>query len=287
MTEGAAKTMIIDAHQHYWMIRRGDYGWLTPKSGPLLYQDYMPERLKPELRQCGVAGTIVVQAAPTMEETEFLLDLCEQEKTLLGVVGWLDVSGEDFERHFARFRSHSRFVGIRPHFPDVQDGDWSRYPQLVRNLSLLAEDGFPVDLLVRATGLPAMVKLLERVPKLAAVINHLAKPDIAGKLIDPWAQWMEAAARFEHVSCKLSGLATETGGVPWQKADFAPYVKHALDVFGAERILFGSDWPVCLQAGSFPDMLEAMRMALPADLTCSEADAIFGGNAARVYRLPI
>ncbi|MCZ8510929.1 hypothetical protein O9H85_00445 [Paenibacillus filicis] len=115
--KGICKPMIIDAHQHYWKISRGDYGWLTPKSGPLLYQDYMPERLSPELQRCGVAGTVVVQAAPTMEETEFLLGLCEQEETLLGVVGWLDINDEDFEKHFTWFRSHSRFVGVRPHFP--------------------------------------------------------------------------------------------------------------------------------------------------------------------------
>ncbi|MFD0619598.1 amidohydrolase family protein [Paenibacillus sp. GCM10027629] len=276
--------MIIDAHQHYWQLQRGDYGWLTPDTGPVLYQDYMPEQLNLELQQRGVMGTIVVQAAPTIEETEFLLDLCEQEETLLGVVGWLDVNGSDFEQHYLRFRTKQHFVGIRPTFPAAPDGDWSRYPQLLRNLALLAEDGFPVDLLIRPADLPAMAKLVKNVPKLKAVINHLAVPDIKNNQMEPWATGLEAIARFEHVTCKLSGLATGSGGRR-QAPEVAPYVKHAIDVFGTERLMFGSDWPVCLQAGSFTDMLGMVGAALPFDMTEAQIEAIFGGNAVRTYRL--
>jgi len=276
--------MIIDAHQHYWQLQRGDYGWLTPDVGAVLYQDYMPEQLNSELQKCGITGTIVVQAAPTIEETEFLLDLCEQEETLLGVVGWLDINGADFEQHYLRFHEQHRFVGIRPTFPAAPDGDWSRYPQLLRNLALLAEDGFPVDLLIRPSDLSVMVKLLECVPKLKAVIDHLAVPDIESNQMEPWANGLEAMARFEHVTCKLSGLATGSG-IGRQALEVAPYVKHAVDVFGTERLLFGSDWPVCLQAGSFTDMLGMVGAALPSEMTGAQIEAIFGGNAVRTYRL--
>ena len=279
--------MRIDAHQHYWQLQRGDYGWLTPDEGPVLYQDYMPKQLKSELQRCDVSGTIVVQAAPTMEETDFLLDLCEQEETLLGVVGWLDVTGADFEQHYLRFRTNQRFVGIRPTFPAVPDGDWSRYPQLLRNLALLVEDGFPVDLLILPADLPAMVKLLEGVPKLKAIINHLAVPDIESNRTELWANGLEAMARFDYVTCKLSGLATGSGGKGWTASEVAPYVKHAIDAFGTERLMFGSDWPVCLQAGSFTDMLEMVGATLPTGLTEAQIKAIFGGNAVRTYRLKV
>ncbi|RKP54397.1 amidohydrolase [Cohnella endophytica] len=279
--------MIIDSHQHYWQLRRGDYGWLTPDAGSVLYQDYMPDRLKQELQRCGAAGTIVVQAAPTMEETDFMLDLCRHEESLLGVVGWLDIGGADFEKHYLRFRADPYFVGIRPTFPATVDGNWSRYPQLLRNLMLLAEDGFPVDLLIRPHDLPTIAKLFSHVPKLKAVINHLAVPDIGSGKLDPWASGMLALAQFELAVCKISGLATVGSGGSLEASKAAPYVKHAVEAFGTERLMFGSDWPVCLQAGSFMDMLAMVGDALPPGLTVAQTEAIFGGNAVRIYRLQV
>ncbi|MCD9023510.1 amidohydrolase family protein [Cohnella silvisoli] len=287
MTSIGMTKQIIDAHQHFWFLQRGDYGWLTPDKEPLLYQDFMPERIKPELLQYGVAGTVVVQAAPTMEETEFLLGLCEQDETLLGVVGWLDISSKDFEHHFARFRANRRFVGIRPNFPNVPDGDWGRHPQLLHNLSILADEGFPVDLLIAPSDLFAMGRLLEQVPNLVAIVDHLASPDIANMQYGTWAIEMSVLAQFEHTVCKLSGLGTCGGGGTLRAPDVAPYVKHVVQIFGPDRLLFGSDWPVCLKAGSFGQMLEMVRDALPRELTEAQKRNIFGGNALKVYRLPV
>lgn len=278
--------MIIDSHQHYWTLDRGDYGWLTPDVGAILYQDYMPEHLKQELQRCNVKGTVLVQAAPTMEETEFMLELCAQEDSVLGVVGWLDVGGVEFEKHYVRFRTNPRFVGIRPSLPSVSDGDWSRYPELLRNLELLAEDGFPIDLLLRTSDLLPIKKLLDRVPKLTAVIDHLANPIFHDGRIEQWANGMERVSQFEHTSCKLSGMATGAGRLNVKVHDVALYVQTVIDKFGTDRLMFGSDWPVCLQAGSFTEMLEMVRAALPASLTRAQIDAILGGNAARIYRLP-
>lgn len=277
---------MIDAHQHYWRLDRGDYGWLTPASGPILYQDYMPDLLKDELHHNGVQGTIVVQAAPTMEETAFLLDLCDKEETLIGVVGWLDINASEFEKHYLRFRNHPRFVGIRPHFPDVTDGEWGHHKQLIHNLSILAEDDCPVDLLVRPPALAGMAKLLEHVPDLPAVVDHLGKPDLSGKNDHLWADGMRALAKFERTSCKVSGLATE-GAFGDRKPSqvIQPYIQHVIQVFGSSRLMFGSDWPICLQAGSFTEMRSMIEEVLSISLSADEIDHVFGHNAVRIYAL--
>ncbi|KRF44151.1 amidohydrolase family protein [Paenibacillus sp. Soil787] len=279
--------MIIDAHQHYWKLARGDYDWLTPESGAVLFQDYMPEHLKPELLRCGVSGTVLVQAAQTMEETEFMLEICRQEENVLGVVGWLDLNGVDFSEHYLRFRENSDFVGIRPNLRIPEDGDWSCNLKQLSNLALLAVDGFPIDLLIGPMDLPNIVKLLELLPKLTVVVDHLACPDISGNGFDAWVESMNQIAQFENTVCKLSGLATGAGGMPWKAVDVAPYVERIYDMFGSERILFGSDWPVCLQAGGFTEILEIAHKAMPSSLTTLQRNAIFGGNAVRIYGLDL
>lgn len=278
--------MLIDSHLHYWKLKRGDYGWLTPSVGPKLYQDYMPELLKSELQRNGMTGTVVVQAAPTMEETEFLLDLCEKEETLIGVVGWLEINAADFEKHYVRFRSNPRFVGIRPHFPDTPDGDWGRHTQLIKNLSILAEDSFPVDLLVRPPGLDGMARLLAHVPNLAAVVNHLGKPDLSGNNFDLWSKGMRAIAGFELTSCKVSGLATEGAiGQEDRPQMIKPFIQHVINEFGSSRLMFGSDWPICLQAGSFSEMKAMIEAALSSSLSSDQIANVFGWNAVRIYAL--
>ncbi|MCJ8011807.1 amidohydrolase family protein [Paenibacillus sp. KQZ6P-2] len=277
--------MMIDAHQHYWRLDRGDYGWLTPASGPILFQDYMPDLLKDELHN-GVQGTIVVQAAPTMEETAFLLDLCDKEETLIGVVGWLDINASDFEKHYLRFRSHPRFVGIRPNFPDFTDGEWGQHKQLIHNLSILAEDDCPVDLLVRPPALAGMVKLLGHVPNLSAVVDHLGKPDLSGENYQLWANGMRSIAKFERTSCKVSGLATEGPFGDLKPTQvIQPYIQHVIQEFGSSRLMFGSDWPICLQAGSFTEMRSMIEEALSMSLSADEIDHVFGHNAVRIYDL--
>lgn len=278
--------MRIDAHQHYWRLDREDYGWLTPASGATLFQDYMPDLLKDELHHNDVRGTIVVQAAPTMEETEFLLDMSDKEETLIGVVGWLDINAADFEKHYLRFCSHPRFVGIRPNFPDVIDGNWGHHKQLIHNLSILAEDSCPVELLVRPHALAGMAKLLEHVPNLPAVVDHMGKPDLSGNNDHVWAEGIRSIAKFERTSCKVSGLATEGGFGDRKPAQvIEPYIQHVLEVFSASRLMFGSDWPICLQAGSFTEMRFMIEEALSKSLSAVEIDQVFGYNAVRIYDL--
>ncbi|WP_308635298.1 amidohydrolase family protein [Paenibacillus silvisoli] len=277
--------MIIDAHQHYWKLDRGDYGWLTPEVGETLYRDYMPENVRSEMDRCGVTGAIIVQAAPTIAETEFLLELCELDEKLIGVVGWLDLNGSDFEKHYVRLRSSRRFIGIRPNFPSVPDGDWSRYPQIIHNLTLIAEDRFPVDLLIRPSVYPDMIGMLKCVPGLWAIIDHLGVPSIENGVDLEWRVGLEQMAAYEHVYCKLSGLATGSGGRAWKAAEVKPYVKLANDMFGSKRLLFGSDWPVSLQAGGYGDMLELAREVLPSEWSSAEIEDVFGRNAIQFYQL--
>ncbi len=278
--------MRIDAHQHYWKTERNDYGWLTPESGPL-YADYMPDDLRPHLQANGIDKTIVVQAAPTVAETEFLLSLCEREKTLAGVVGWLDLDADDFPEQFARLRSNRYFVGIRPMLQDLDDDAWILRPRVIQSLKRLADEQFPIDLLIFPRHLPHIITLLEQLPGLRAVIDHLAKPGIKDGVLDPWRDDIAAIARHANVYCKLSGMVTEADMRHWKTADFVPYVHHVFDVFGPQRVMFGSDWPVCLLAADYSQVCRLLADALPQRLSERDRSAIFGGNAIDFYKLEV
>lgn len=274
--------MRIDAHQHYWKLERGDYGWLTPDHG-VLYRDYMPEDLQLHLATHHIDRTIVVQAAPTIEETEFLLDLCEREKTLAGVVGWLDLEADDFERQYERLRRNRYFIGLRPMLQDLADDAYILRPHVLRSLERLAKDSFPLDLLVRPRHLPHLAKLLKRLPQLHAVVDHLAKPNIATGEWEPWRHDLAQLADYPGIYCKLSGMVTEARHRAWQSADFTPYVRHVLDVFGISRVMFGSDWPVCLLSADYAQTIHVLEAALPSEISASDREALFGGNALKFY----
>lgn len=274
---------IIDAHQHYWLLSRGDYGWLSPDGG-LLYEDYLPERAAPELRASGVRASVVVQAAPTVAEAKYLLGLAEQEETIAGVVGWMDLESPEFEETLTRLAAHPLFVGIRPDWPRDEDGRLRLSERLRQSLRILAQRRFPVDLLMGAAQLPDAAKLLEAEPELRVVVNHIGGPTHREEDRDNWMKAMSDIASFPEAYCKLSGMITK---VP-KGADFVealrPYVDHLVNVFGPSRLLFGSDWPVCRLAGEYADTVTTLE-ALIAGLPENAQDDIFGGNAARVYRL--
>lgn len=276
-------TLRIDSHQHYWIPARGDYGWLTPEQG-LLYADYLPEQLEGELAAHRIDRTIVVQAAPTMEETEFMLSLYDQYDSIAGVVGWLDLDSPEFPEHYARFKERDGFVGFRPMLQDLPD-PWILRPRVMAHLALLERDDFPLDLQLRARHLPYMLEAMRVYPGLRAVVDHIAKPWIAEGVLEPWASQLAELAAYPNVMCKLSGLVTEADQAAWRPADLAPYVRHVVSVFGPERIMFGSDWPVCLTTCSYSDVYQALREALPPGLTEAEETLLYGGNAARFYKL--
>jgi L-fuconolactonase len=274
----------VDAHQHYWKVDRGDYGWLTSETG-VLYRDYLPADLKPLLAECGISHSIAVQAAPTVAETEFLLSLCEEEPTLAGVVGWLDLEADDFPAQFIRLRRNPYFVGLRPMLQDLEDDAYILRPKVVESLKLLASHEFPLDLLVYPRHLPYVLQLIDKLPELRAVIDHAAKPNIAGSVLEPWRGLMKDIAAHPNIYCKLSGMVTEADHHRWRLEHFIPYVHHVLECFGTSRVMFGSDWPVCLLAAGYGDVYRLLQEAVPSGLSETEAGRLFGGNALEFYRL--
>jgi len=276
--------MRIDAHQHYWKLDRGDYGWLTPDAG-ILYRDYQPDDLLPHLRQHRLDGTILVQAAATHEETDYMLSLSESADTILGVVGWLDLHDPAYREHYERFSRHPKFVGFRVMIQDMPDANEVLEPDVVEALTYFAGKDVPVDLLVVSHQLDVVVELLERVPGLRGVIDHIAKPRIADGVLEPWTSQMSAIAKHPNIYCKLSGMVTEADHASWKPQDFTAYIRPILELFGSDRVLFGSDWPVCLLAADYDQVVNVLEQALPESFSEQERTQLFGLNAKRFYKL--
>ncbi len=276
--------MRIDAHQHYWSIARGDYGWITPAL-PALYRDFLPEHLKPSIDKHRLEGTIAVQAAPTLAETDYLLALAEREPSILGVVGWLDLHDPNHRDHYRRMASHPKFVGFRIMIQEMPDADRILEPAFVEALRSYADEDVPVDLLVRSEQLEHLARLLALVPNLRGVVDHLGKPAIADGRLEPWLSQMREIAGHPGISCKLSGMVTEADHAEWRYDQFEPYVRHAAELFGSERVLFGSDWPVCLLAASYDQVVEAIERNLPESWGGTDRARLYGLNAKEFYKL--
>lgn len=273
----------VDAHQHLWSLARGDYGWLTPRLAPI-YRDFTLEDLRPELRTARIDATVLVQAAPTVAETEYLLGIARNSGGLIrGVVGWVDLGATNAIATLDRLARDPLLKSIRPMLQDLREADWILRADVTAALRAAQALGLRFDALVRARELPALLQLFERLPELAVVIDHGAKPEIAARAWEPWADLIAAAAAHPHVCCKLSGLATEAGP-DWTADTLRRYVDHLIACFGPQRLLWGSDWPVVNLAGSYARWLAATDTLL-ASLTNAELAAIMGGNARRFYDL--
>ncbi len=274
--------MIIDAHHHLWRLSRGDYDWLTPDLAPL-YRDFEPADLAPLMAAGGVAGGIVVQAAATEAETRFLLDLADQTPALLGVVGWTDFASPDAPAAIASLARHPKLKGFRPMLQDDPDDDFILRPAALAAVAALQDAGLRFDALVRPRHLPRLIQLRDRFPDLPMVIDHAAKPDIAGGGWEPWADDLRRVADDGRTCCKLSGLLIEAAPGADGEA-LRRYADLVVEAFGAERVMWGSDWPVVLLAGDYAGWL-ATAQALVAGRSDAERAAIFGGTAARFYGL--
>ncbi|MEX0367035.1 MAG: amidohydrolase [Ruegeria sp.] len=274
--------MRIDAHQHFWTLARGDYGWLTADL-EVLYRDFGPEDLTPILKAAGIEGTVLVQAAPTVAETEFMLGLAGRNSFIKGVVGWVDFESPGAPDEITRLAQHPVLVGLRPMIQDIADPDWMLRGDLAPAFAALIGQNLTFDALVLPHHLANLCRLRDRYPQMRVVIDHGAKPRIADGDIRDWAADMTALARDTSAFCKLSGLVTEAAA-GWTVDDLKPYVTHLLDTFGPERLIWGSDWPVCTLASSYERWLEATDILL-GDLDRAAKSAILGGNATRAYRL--
>jgi L-fucono-1,5-lactonase len=270
--------VIVDAHHHLWDPALADYPWLTDEVAPLRRR-FGLEDLEPLLRAHGVHGTVVVQARSDLAETEALLEAAEASEAILGVVGWVDLTAPDVAEVLDGFEG--RLVGVRHQAHDEADPEWLLRGDVQDGLATVAERGLVYDLLVRTRELPAAAEAARRLPQARFVVDHLAKPPLRGGDTKAWAAGLQALAALPNVWCKLSGLVTEADWSAWRTEELAPYLRRALDWFGAERCLFGSDWPVCLLAADYGAVLELLEGVLAPD----ERDAVLGGTAVRLYRL--
>ncbi|WP_029065880.1 amidohydrolase family protein [Labrenzia sp. DG1229] len=272
----------IDAHQHFWDIARGDYHWLTPELGPI-YRNFLPSDLAPKLEAHRISGTILVQAAPTLAETRFMLSLADNSPAVKGVVGWVDFESTDAPQIISDLAAHPALVGLRPMIQDIEDDDWMLRDDLTSAFEALIANDLTFDALTFPRHLENLSALLIRYPDMKVVIDHGSKPLIRDGLIDDWAASMKQLAADTNAYCKLSGLVTEAKP-DWSVDDLRPYVDHLLSTFGPQRILWGSDWPVCLLASSYERWVEATESLLNG-LTPDEKNAVLGLNAKSAYGL--
>jgi L-fuconolactonase len=278
---------VIDAHHHLWDPAHANYPWMTAELGPII-RPFGVDDLAPLLRAAGVDGTIVVQARHDLAETRELLAIAAATPFIAGVVGWVDLTAPDVAETIRALRAEpggDRLVGIRHQVHDEADPDWLGRADVGRGLDAVEAAGLAFDLLIRPREFPAASAAVRDRPNLRFVLDHLGKPPLRDGDLGAWVAGLRDLAARPNVSCKLSGLVTEADWATWRIEEFAPPVAIALAAFGPERVLFGSDWPVCLLAASYADVVRIAR-ELTARLSASERAAIFGGTACDVYRLP-
>jgi L-fuconolactonase len=272
--------MRIDAHQHYWKYDPAEYGWID-ETMPGLRRDFLPEDVKPEMARAGVDASVAVQARHTLEETRFLLDLADRHPFIVGVVGWVDLRSADARAQLERFAGHRKLVGIR-HIVQAEPEDrFLLREDFCRGIALLAEFDLAYDILIYPRQLPAAAEFTRRFPAHRFVLDHLAKPEIRRGEIRSWERGLRALAAQPNVFCKLSGLVTEADWRRWRPEQMKPYLDVAFDGFGPERLMVGSDWPVCTLAADYQRTMSVFVEYVAA----RDRDAVLGGNAARFWRV--
>ncbi len=289
MTDDQHPHPVVDSHHHFWDPTRRDYPWLTD---PRIAKPFGPKDLRPLLAEHGVDATVLVQTVSDLDETRELLTIAAKTGFVAGVVGWADLTDPGLAQTLAELKDgpHGEYlVGIRHQVHDEEDENWLLREDVQFGLNAVAEANLVYDLLVRTRELPAALTVAQDFPHLRFVIDHLAKPPIASGEIDEWSVHMHEFAGLENVACKLSGMVTEADPDNWTVDDLRPYVRQAVEIFGPHRLMFGSDWPVCLLAADYGQVLNALREALSEiELTGVEPEpAIFGGTAMHWYGLTL
>jgi len=273
--------MRIDAHQHFWRYNPARDGWITDEMA-VLKNDFLPVHLSPELVANNMQGCIAVQADQSEAETRFLLDLAEQHDIIQGVVGWVDLCADNVAERLEALSKYPKLCGFRHIVQAEADDRFMLRPAFLRGIKSLEEFGFTYDILIYARQLPAALELVSRLPNQLFVIDHTAKPPIRKKLRIPWANDLCAIAENPNVYCKVSGLVTEAEWHQWTPDDFKPYLDTVFTAFGANRLMFGSDWPVCLLGARYRQVVELVREYM-SDFPQMDVEKVFGLNAAQFY----
>lgn len=276
--------MRIDAHQHYWRFDPLRDGWITPEMARLR-RDFLPQDAVPLLAAAGIDGVVAIQADQSVAETEFLLSLAAKHPFIRGVVGWIDLRAADLPEQLEGWRGNPLLKGFR-HIAQGEPDDFLTRNDVVAGISELGRHGFSYDILIYPRQLVAAEQLVARCPEVRFVLDHCAKPPIASGDITEWQEGIRRLARHKNVTCKLSGLVTEASWTGWTAADLLPCLDTVAAAFGPERLMFGSDWPVCLLVADYVGVV-AMVARWAQRLTASEREQVFGGTAASAYRLEV
>lgn len=277
--------MRIDAHQHFWTYNEKEFAWIDDSMAPL-QRNFTPEDLEPELKRNKIDVCIAVQTRQTLEETHYLLDLAAKHPIIAGVVGWVDLRSPEVHSQLKALATNPKLVGIRHIVQAEPDDRFLLQPDFLRGIAHLEEFNFAYDILIYPKHLPAAIEFVERFPRHRFVLDHLAKPLIKDKIFEPWTQQICELANFPNVYCKLSGMVTEAHWINWKADDLTRYMDIAMAAFGPDRLMYGSDWPVCLVAAPYSRVFEAVKNYVTTRAPNS-LEAILGENAARFWRLKI
>jgi L-fucono-1,5-lactonase len=273
----------IDAHHHFWFYDPKEYPWIDDRMG-ILKRNFLPEDFEPEVQKAGVTSVVPVQAKQSWRETWQLLQFANDRPFIAGVVGWVPLLDSDLERKLPTLLEHPKLKGVRHAIQDEPDPLFILLDDFNRGIRELEPYGIAFDLLIFERHLPQTIRFVDWHPEQVFVLDHIAKPNIAGKALSPWRENLQELARRPNVYCKLSGMVTEADWVSWTKDDLQPFFDVVLEAFGSERLMFGSDWPVCLLASSYARWADVVAELL-AELSPSEQARIWAGTARRVYKL--
>jgi len=272
----------IDSHQHFWRYDAVKHSWIDDDMA-VIRKDFLPSDLQPVLQQNNIDGCIAVQAEQTESETDFLLSLQKENDFIKGVVGWVDLRVENIKELLAYYKQFKAIKGFR-HVLQGEEPEFMLQPDFLNGIKALKALDFTYDILIFPKHLPAAIELVKQFPDQKFVIDHIAKPYIKAGLIDEWKEDMRAIAQYKNVHCKISGMVTEADFKLWKKTDFTPYLDSVIESFGTSRIMFGSDWPVCLVAASYTNMMDIVKEYF-SSFSIDEQANFFGNNASGFYNL--
>jgi len=274
---------IIDSHHHLWDLNLFQYDWM-PEDNPILRQSYLPDELAPILENCSVSGSVVVQADQTVEEAKFLLKCANDFPWMKGVVGWVDLQDERVGDTLDELIGLGPLVGIRHQVEEETDQEWLLRKQTLAGLKAVSDRNLSYDLLLKPVHLKQIPSLCDELPDLRMVVDHIAKPNILEQELQPWSDLIHKLEPYKNLFCKVSGMITEADHNNWKPQDLRPYVQIVREVFGIDRLMWGSDWPVCLLAGDYREVMEAALFAL-GEISSEEATRFMSGSAEEFYRL--